>query len=217
MNVRVLQLDVHAQTVLVKDVVKTNSCMDTKVLWDNYSQEIRAYIQARIQGPAVDDILQQVFLKAHEKGSTLKDSKAAKAWLYRITQHTLIDRYRKEYWWKSWEMSDFFWDQLEEDTAENNKQTLVKNIGSCLLPMIKDLDEQSKQVLERYLNPDVSQKMIAEELWISVSNVKVIIYRAKWKLKDMYEQCCYQYRDEQGNLIDTWCSSNCGCSNSVVR
>lgn len=190
--------------------------MDTQVLRDTYSKPLRGYIASRIEWPAVDDILQQVFLKVHQKIDWVKNKQALKAWLYRITQHTLIDRYRKEYGWKSGEMSDLFRDWLEEDTHSINKQKIVKNISSCLLPMIEDLDEQSKKVMERYLNPEISQKMIADELWLSVSNVKVIIHRAKWKLKNMYEKCCHQHKDAQGNIIDTWCSSNCGCANSVI-
>jgi len=45
----------------------------------------------------VDDILQQVFLKAHEKMTTVQEQKAIKSWLYRITQHNIVDWYRKEY------------------------------------------------------------------------------------------------------------------------
>lgn len=190
--------------------------MTTQMLRDTYSKQIRMYIASRVTWPAVDDILQQVFLKAHEKLETIQEPKAIKSWLYRITQHSIIDWYRKEYWWKSWEMSDFFRDQLEEDTSTTNEKNLAKNISSCLLPMINDLDEQSKQVMERYLKPDVSQQMIAEELWLSLSNVKIIVHRAKSKLKDMYHQCCYQYRDEGNNLIDTRCSKNCWCDNSII-
>lgn len=190
--------------------------MTTQALREAYSQQIRLYIAARVTGPAVDDILQQVFLKVHQKIETLKVKWATKSRLYRITQHTIIDWYRKEYWDKNGTMSNLFWESLEEDTSDIKEKKLAKNISSCILPMISDLDQQSREVMERYLQPESTQLMIAEELWLSVSNVKVIVHRAKWKLKNMYEQCCYQYKDEQGHVIDTWCSSNCGCANSAL-
>ncbi len=190
--------------------------LTTQELWETYSQELRRYIAARITWPVVDDILQQVFLKTHEKITTIKNKWAVKSWLYRTTQHAIIDRYRSEYWWKSWEMSDSFWDLLEDDTNSQNEMTITKNISSCLLPMIEDLDEQSRKVMERFLLPWVTQKIIAEELWLSVSNVKVIIHRAKKKLQSMYAQCCYQYKDEHWNIIDTRCSKNCWCTNTPI-
>jgi len=190
--------------------------MNTQELWDTYSVQIRKYINARIEWPAVDDILQQVFLKAHEKLSTIKENKAVKSWLYRITQHSIIDRYRKEYWWKQWTMDDSYRDSLENDTSHVNEKKIISNISSCLLPMIDSLDEQSQKVMQLYLKPDVNQAMIAEELWISVSNIKVIIHRAKKKLKEKYQQCCYQYTDWKWTIIDTWCSKNCGCKNTPL-
>ncbi len=191
--------------------------MDTQELWDTYSQQIRKYISARIEWPAVDDILQQVFLKAHEKLYTIKENKAIKSWLYRITQHSIIDRYRKEYWWKQGTMDDAYRDALENDETNVNEKKIISNISSCLLPMIDTLDDQSQKVMQRYLEPNTTQAMIAEELWISVSNIKVIVHRAKKKLKEKYQQCCYQYTDWKWNIIDTWCSSNCWCDNSVIQ
>jgi len=167
--------------------------MDTNQLWSTYSEQIRNYISARIEWPAVDDILQQVF----------QEQKAIKSWLYRITQHSIIDWYRKEYWWKQWTMSDTYRDALENDTSSTNEKKIINNISSCLLPMIESLDEQSQKVMKRYLEPNVTQSMIADELWISVSNIKVIVHRAKKKLKEKYQQCCYQYTDWKWYIVCT--------------
>lgn len=190
--------------------------MKTQKLWNTYSNQIRMYISSRVDWPAVDDILQQVFLKAHEKVGQVKSENAIKSWLYRITQHTIIDRYRKEYGWKYWTMNDTYRDALENDTSTSNEKRVINNISSCLLPMIDSLDEQSQQVMKRYLEPNITQAMIAEELWISVSNIKVIIHRAKKKLKEKYQQCCYQYTDWKWTIIDTWCSKKCWCDNSII-
>lgn len=191
--------------------------MNTKDLWSTYSQQIRSYISARIEWSAVDDILQQVFLKAHWKLNTVNEEKAIKSRLYRIAQHSIIDWYRKEYWGKEWTMDSSYRDALGNDTTSSNERKIINNISSCLLPMIDSLDEQSQKVMKRYLEPNVTQSMIADELWISISNIKVIVHRAKKKLKEKYQQCCYQHTDWKWTIIDTWCSSNCWCSNSIIQ
>lgn len=185
--------------------------MTTEQLWETYAIQLRRYIKARVQWPAADDILQQVFLIAHEKRDSIQNIDALKSWMYRITQNTIIDWYRKEYWWKNGQFDDTFWDWLEDSTQSNHQEFMVRKISSCLLPMIDDLDEQTQAVLKKYLDDNMTQQMIAKELWIIENNVKIIIHRAKKKLKTMYWTCCNQYRDDKWRLIDTWCRNNCWC------
>ena len=191
--------------------------LETQYVRDQYSDQLRKYIAARIEWPAVDDILQQVFLKAHQKLKTVNQDDAIKSWLYRITQHTIIDRYRKEHTWNHWTLSDQYREVLEDDSSKIKEKRVIMNIASCLLPMIDSLDDQSKQVMKRYLEPNVTQSMISEELWISVSNIKVIVHRAKKKLKEKFEQCCYTHTDKEWRIIDTRCSSNCWCDNAIIH
>ena len=61
-------------------------------------------------------------------------------------------------------MDDTYRDALENDTSETNEKKIINNISSCLLPMIDSLDDQAQQVMKRYVEPNVTQTMIAEEL-----------------------------------------------------
>jgi len=61
-------------------------------------------------------------------------------------------------------MDDTYRDALENDTSSTNEKKIINNISSCLLPMIDSLDEQSQKVMKRYLEPNVTQSMIADEL-----------------------------------------------------
>jgi len=217
MNVLVQLKVALVKHVHAHDVVVLNNDMETAQLWETYSGKIRRYIWARVRWPAVDDILQQVFLIVHEKYHLLHDKKATKSRIYRIAQNTIIDWYRKEYWWKNNHFDDNFWDSFEGSSLGDSKQeTLARNISTCLLPMIDNLDEQTKLIMNKYLDDNMSHKMIADELWLTENNVKIIIHRTKKKLKNMYNTCCNQYRDDAWRLIDSWCRSNCWCDNTVI-
>ena len=48
------------------------------------------------RSPAVDDAVQEVFLKLAQKGKTLKDASALKSWLATTTRNTCIDMIRRE-------------------------------------------------------------------------------------------------------------------------
>ncbi len=186
----------------------------TQELWELYAHDLQRYIAARVTWPAADDILQQVFLKVHKKISTLEESKTAKQRLYRITQYTIIDRYRKEHNKSISNMDEIFRAWVEDD-KESNTAILARNISSCLLPMIQDLSATEQNIINEYLDGS-AQKSIAKNMWLSLSNIKTTIHRIKKKLQNTYTQCCYQYKDEQWNLIDTRCSKNCGCENSIL-
>ena len=112
----------------------------------------------------MDDILQQVFLKIHKRADTIRNTSAIKSRLYRTTQHTIIDRYRKHYDKNEALVQNSFWDQQEKDTSTKKKKTVLNNISSCLIPMIENLDEQSKKVMELYINKLYTYQEIANEL-----------------------------------------------------
>jgi RNA polymerase sigma-70 factor, ECF subfamily len=184
-------------------------------LWDTYSHDLQKFIASRVDWPAADDILQQVFLKVHSKITTLEDPNKVKQRLYRIAQHSIIDRYRKERSSDISNMDEGFWQWVEED-RNTNQSILAKNISSCLLPMIENLWDKEKNIMQQYLDW-VSQKEIAAKTWDSIANIKVIIHRIKKKLQEKYTQCCYQYRDDSWVLIDIRCSKNCGCDNTPLQ
>ncbi|MEH6453980.1 MAG: sigma factor, partial [Psychromonas sp.] len=53
--------------------------------WQNHKVQLRGYVSKRIDDPdAVDDILQDVYIKASSNLHQLKSQGSLKGWLYRI-------------------------------------------------------------------------------------------------------------------------------------
>ncbi|USN56811.1 MAG: sigma-70 family RNA polymerase sigma factor [Candidatus Peribacteria bacterium] len=188
--------------------------LSTDILYDRYSDEIHQYIKARVTGSAADDILQQVFLKAHQNRHSLHKPELAKSWLYRITQHAIIDWYRSEGRQQEQPYETAWRDRLESE--DQKEQQLAHHIASCIIPMIDDLDPQTKTVLDAYLDHTPLQK-IADQTHLSLSNVKVLIHRSKKKLSTLYKQCCSTYTAEDGTLLDTRCRNHCGCAQCHIQ
>lgn len=65
--------------------------------WQNHKAQLHNYIHKRVDDEsAVDDILQDVYIKASSNLHQLKSKGSLKGWLYKIAYNTIMDFYRKD-------------------------------------------------------------------------------------------------------------------------
>lgn len=68
---------------------------DTQQVWDDFSTTLRGFIQRRVEDDHVaDDLLQDVFIRIHNKLDSVADEDRLVAWMYRIARNVVTDRYR---------------------------------------------------------------------------------------------------------------------------
>ena len=146
-------------------------------IWRTYHKQLLAFIQKRVSDPVLaEDILQEVFIKIHNKIDSLQEGKKVKAWLFQITRNTIIDYYRRS---KKNEDIDIQIVDLEE---EDNIQAMA-DIQSCIVPMIKSLPEDYRDALLLSELNGLSQKELSEKLQISYSAAKSRVQRGRTLLK----------------------------------
>jgi DNA-directed RNA polymerase specialized sigma24 family protein len=64
--------------------------------WQDHKAQLRSYVSRRIDdADAIDDILQDVYIKASSNLHQLASKGSLNAWLYRIAHNTIMDFYRK--------------------------------------------------------------------------------------------------------------------------
>ena len=65
-------------------------------IWEEYKSSLLGYIQKRVtNNDDSKDILQEVLLKSYQFCSKGKTVLHLKSWLYKITQNTIVDFYKK--------------------------------------------------------------------------------------------------------------------------
>jgi len=189
---------------------------NTESIWQAYSSQLKAYILKRIPDSSfADDILQDVFIKIHEKIGMLKDNEKISNWIYQITKNSIIDYYRKQKMKFSdiQELSDKEMNAIEETEAtiyENPEQ----RIASGLRNMINALPEKYAKALDMVEIGGLSQVQLAKELKISVSGAKSRVQRGRQMLKDSLLECCHYEFDKYGTIISYHSRSCCGCNKS---
>jgi len=186
--------------------MKRNSVTMTVALetvWDQFSAQLRSFIRARVADEdAVEDILQDVFVRIHAKVGTLQDLGKLESWLYQITRNVIIDYYR----------SRRPTEQLPETLGSSEdvyEEDLVTRLAPDVREMVEALPEPYREALVLTSYEGLSQKELAKRLGLSYSGAKSRVQRARERVKDMLMTCCHFEFDRRGTVIDYY--DHCCC------
>lgn len=116
-----------------------------------------------------------------------------RAWIYSIAKNTITDYYRSER--RTAEMPEHL------SYPEDEEQTL-KEISSCLVPMIENLPGIYREAVTLSEIKGFSQKEVADIQGISYSGAKSRVQRGREMLKDMMLKCCRFEFDRKGSVVD---------------
>lgn len=125
-----------------------------------------------------EDVMQQTLMTWWQKAPLWSHKKGSlQAWVFTIAANKCKDYLKRSHVHKAIEESDII---CENDALlELNQQTQRFHIHTSMEP----LNAQQKQIICLHYFAQMSQKSIAESLYISVKNVEVQLYRAKKKMK----------------------------------
>lgn len=128
-----------------------------------------------------EDITQETFLRAWRSLESLKDDKAAKAWLITIVRRENARRFER----KQFDYSDVEQDQLEDhfssSTEDNAEQHLIRR-------QIAKLEIEYREPLLLQVIGGFSGEEIAGILELNRNTVMTRLFRARNQLKELIEQ-----------------------------
>ena len=126
----------------------------TKNIWYEYRVKLVSFIRSKVAEDMVDDLLQDVFIKIHDRIDSLKEDVKLESWLYQITRNTIIDYYRSK------RITEEFPDWIEQPQLEED--TIRKELSSCLEPMVKELPDKYRKAVQMSELESKTQKEVAE-------------------------------------------------------
>jgi RNA polymerase sigma-70 factor (ECF subfamily) len=143
---------------------------------------IRSSIYWMVRSEAVDDILQESYLKAWKKYSTFAGHSSFKSWIYRIAMNTSYDYLKKE---SKNHISYIDPDQLSKD--------FDYEIGDVIEKGILNLTPKQREVFNLYFKMGLRLTEIADLLQISQGTVKSRIHYAKTQFVSYLEKNGVRY------------------------
>lgn len=175
----------------------------TENIWREYQTRLRGFIRSRVADDAVDDILQDVFMKIHLHIDSLGDSTKLESWLYQITRNAIIDYYRSK---RTFEELPKWIEQPQPEEEKNIKNEL----SACLEHMIKELPDKYRSAIQLSEMENRTQQEVAELEGISLSGAKSRVQRGRVLLKTMLDVCC-QFEINQKNQVVSYEKKESDC------
>ncbi len=140
---------------------------------------VERFVRFRINSKAdADDVLQEIYITAYEKFSSLKSKDSFKAWLISIARNKCNDYFRGKA-----ALSEITIDDLTEKLSTGRCGISESYTVSDTMNL---LGHKDKQILYLYFWKDMPQSEIAKLLGIPVGTVKSRLHTAKQNFKAKY-------------------------------
>ena len=145
-----------------------------------------------LTGNALDaeDLLQDMYLKLWQKRDDLKEETYTQAYLVTMMKNLFVDQRRH----KRIDASE----DIEAQASPPDERSLDEQIGSRdevqqVEGLIRQLSERDAKIIQMHLIEDRSYEEIESDTGLSQGNIRIIVMRAKKKLKQQFQ-----------NITKTW-------------
>lgn len=131
-----------------------------------------------------EDVLQDTFFKAY---LYLEDCPPdnVRAWLFRVAYNSFIDNQRKN---KRSSPVDSELLNNVIDPKSTEKEFLIKEQVSLVEGVMKNMPEKQKEALKLCVFKGLPYKEAAEIMGVSLSHIKILVFRARQTLKENIER-----------------------------
>jgi RNA polymerase sigma-70 factor (ECF subfamily) len=154
--------------------------------YERYYTKVFAYVYSRVGNVEVTkDLTAEVFEKAYVKGHSVREAAAYTTWLFIVARNVVVGHYRqhnreinginkmRESLWLAGGSSSPEDDALRGDTVSN------------LMSHVRNLSQRDQELLALKFEGELSYAEISRVLKMSEVNVRVSIFRALKRLRDL--------------------------------
>lgn len=158
------------------------------ILMERYQAKLFRYGKKFLSsGDNIEDVVQDVFIKAFQNIKSFDAKQKFSPWIYRIAHNTYINAIKKSSIGPAY-LFDF--DTLIAHTVVDDpivREREQKEIKDIVDKGLSEIEPKYREILVLYYIEDFSYKEIADILHIPVGTVGVRIMRAKEILKEKYK------------------------------
>jgi RNA polymerase sigma-70 factor (ECF subfamily) len=168
--------------------------LTTERVWELLSAQLRGFLRNRIADEnLVADLLQETFLRVHQRLGDLQDEERLASWVFQIARNLAADHFRA---------APGATAPAEPESVPDAGENRNDEVARWLRPLIDGLPEGSREAVRLYELDRLPQQAIADRLGLSLSGAKSRIQRGRERIKAQLEACCSFELDRRGNVLD---------------
>ena len=145
-------------------------------LLEKYRTNVETYVKYRVSSVLDrDDLLQEIYLQAYEKFSSLRNEESFRAWILSIARNKVNDYYRDK--------ADNSYVPLDENIPV---LSIHRSVDETVRETLKALSLSDRQILSLFYWDELSLKEISKRLELPEGTVKSRLHHARKHFKDKY-------------------------------
>jgi len=168
---------------------------ELELLWRESSARLRAWFERHTNAADAEDLVQETFIRVHERLDTLLDTASVRAWLGTIARNVLVDHRRRAT--RTAEVSALD----EPPQPEPDDGNLDLTVAGWLEDHLRELEPADAEALRVVDLEGRTQKELAERAGLSLSGAKSRVQRARTRLRARLEDCCAFAFDARGGIL----------------
>lgn len=168
---------------------------------------LRRFVAKRVSPEHVDDLVQDILLRMHERAGDLHDEARLPGWAFRIAQSVVADHHRRR---RPEQLVADGEEPAEPEGEEADDGNVNEIVAGWLRPMLALLPDEYQEAVEFVDVEGLSQRAYAERAGLSLSGAKSRVQRGRRMLEEVVRACCDLEIDARGNVI-AYERRGCGC------
>lgn len=170
--------------------------VDLAAVYRDFDAGLRRFLARRLADPAaVEDVLQETYLRIHRRADSLREPGRLQGWVYQIARNALVDHYRRQP--DSIELPETA--PMPDDSDDENQAE--RALARSMRQMLACLPDKYRQALLLIEFEGLTQAALAARLGLSLSGAKSRVQRAREKLREALLDCCHVELDRMGQVL----------------
>lgn len=182
--------------------MQTENMNDAGDLWTAFHRELRSFLITRVPSEDVaEDILQNTFLRAHERLESGEVLDHPRAWLYQIVRNLVVDAHRRRA--REHQLARKVAREPEPEPATLDLDEEAFELVARSLPMfISRLDPPYREALQMTEIEGLTQAEAADRAGLSLPGMKSRVQRARKQVHAALLRCCEFELDARGHMTE---------------
>ncbi len=183
----------------VRETDELQAAGSLHTLYARHRAGIRRYLARMVSEADAEDLVQDVFERAHS-ASTQGGGRHAAAWLYRIARNAAVDRLRSRTIREREDVVAALRDGATGCEPRPDDDLVRAQMRACILDLVERLAPSHRAVVLLSELRGLSDREAAEALGISLGAAKIRLHRARRALRHLMECECRTFRDERNEF-----------------